>query len=169
MLILGSLNCDYRVREALRLFGDLTPDYVCSGGNLSAYTDAAGKPLTEAAYMRQVLLNSGVPTERIFLDELSANTGENLANTRPWLEKGNACIVTAGFHTRRVDRLLAEAGLKAAVLPAYGPSAGKDNWHRSAQGIAIILTELEKLDPDYAHEAARELLEQLCRIGRERA
>ena len=169
VLILGSFTCDYRVREALRLFQGLTPDYICSGGNRSVYTDPEGTPLKEAAYMRQVLLENGVQAEKIFLDESSTNTWENLTNTQDWIKRKNVCLVTGGFHVKRVQNLLKKLRLEAVVLPAYGLNTGKDSWYRSATGIAIILSELEKLNPGFAHEAACALLEQLCQIGSKRA
>ncbi len=167
VLILGSAACDYRVREALRLFSGLSPDYVCSGGNVSVYTDAEGRPLTEAAYMRQILLENGIGAAKIRLDEQARYTWENIFNLRDVIAEKQVCVVTAGFHVKRVEQILAKLGLKAAVLPAYGPHTREDNWYKSSAGISVILTELEKLDPDYACEAARELLGQLCRIGRE--
>ena len=152
VLILGSTNCDYRVQEAVRLFGAPHPTFICSGGNPSANTDEQGNRLSEAEYMRRVLRQNGIADENIYLDTTAKNSWENIANVREWIREKRMCIVTAAFHIRRIRDILRELELQAQFLPASGSHTRADNWYENDEGVAIILSELVKNDRE---EAAR--------------
>ena len=161
VLVLGSYSCDYRVRKALEVFKDTKARFICSGGNPSKYTGEDGSPLMEAIYMKKVLVEGGVSEDRIALDTKATNTRENLRNCSRDIRKGKCCIITAGFHTKRVKMLLEKQGLEARILPAYGSSTAPDNWFLNPSGLEVIAVELYKSDPNMAATLAGRLIEEL--------
>ncbi len=164
VLVLGSNYCDYRIREALRLFGSRDDVlFICSGGNPSKYTDESGSAVIEADYMAKVLTDEGIPAERIVTDSSARNTWENLQNSERFLRDGKACVVTAAFHVPRVEEMLGKQGLSALVMPAYGPRTRPDNWFLNQEGISVILTETEKHDRALAGRLAMSMMDDILR------
>lgn len=98
---------DLRVAEyAARLFLDRwAPILVCSGG-FGRLTKGIWHE-TEAGKFAQIALNLGVPPNKIFLEEKSANTAENLRFSRDLLgenglEINSAILVHKPYMERRV-------------------------------------------------------------------
>lgn len=80
---------------------------------------------TEAAVMRDYLVAKGLSPDRIWLEEESHNTKENLIYTRALLEKkgidpdaAQLLVVSNGFHLSRVRMLAERQGLNAFTLAA---------------------------------------------------
>lgn len=150
-LVLGSRNCDYRVQQAFAACQPRPVRYIVSGGGP---TDSGE---TEAAFMRSRLLARGVTPDRIFIDESSRNTAENLRHALPLIEALslphrplNLMLATGGFHLVRTLALARHAfarspSLKVFPFSAHGPNTAPDTWHRSPTGRSIIAQELEKL------------------------
>ena len=74
----------------------------------------ADEPTTEAAAMRDYLVEHGVEESRILLEEASHNTWQNINNTFALLKEkgygermGQVLVVTNGFHLARVRILWA--------------------------------------------------------------
>jgi uncharacterized SAM-binding protein YcdF (DUF218 family) len=65
----------------------------------------AGQYRSEACVMRDWLVNRGIESERIFLEELSTSTAENIAFAYDIIKENNLpeniVIVSDGFHVRR--------------------------------------------------------------------
>lgn len=154
VLILGSRCCDYRVRQALKV---KTDKYICSGGNYTVYTDGEGHPITEACYMKRVLLENGIKESRISADNRSRYSLQNLLNCREFIaENTKVGIVTAGFHAERLHRLMNETGYTAKIIPAYGPYTSPENWYMNEKGITVVCEELQKVYPERADELMAE-------------
>lgn len=100
---------------------------VLSGGQ------GAGEDITEAECMRRALAARGIDESRLYLEERSTSTAENLACSLeiletlgfvPWSEDtpegGHVAVVTNDFHLCRT-RLLGEPELKVVGVPATLP------------------------------------------------
>ncbi len=92
------------------------PVIVCGGQG----TDEA---MSEAQCMYEYLTNSGIDAERIYLEDTSTSTYENLRNAKQILdEQGWAheiTIVTDGFHQLRASMIADGLNLKSDHVSAY--------------------------------------------------
>ncbi len=74
-------------------------------------------PPSEAEVMAQVIVAAGVPDGAVFLEPQARNTRENIALSRPILNRIGASavvIVTDGYHAPRARLLARRAGLRAS-------------------------------------------------------
>ena len=75
------------------------------------------EPMSEARAIRDGLVELGVEADRIYLEEESRNTSQNLTRSKAILEglgcelEGNVIIVSNGFHLARVRMLAQRYGL----------------------------------------------------------
>ena len=83
------------------------------------------EPTTEALAMRDYLAARGIEEERIWMEDESHNTSENLLNTRALLagkgydmENTHLLVVSNGFHLTRVRMLAERYGLEISTLAA---------------------------------------------------
>jgi len=105
--------------------------------------------ITEALAMERYLLNAGVPGERIFREEESTSTYENLLFSKEILDNQfdssdnlfdssyGVVVITSDFHIYRASKLAEKLGLKAAHYHA------KTKWYNmplnySRESIAVI-------------------------------
>ena len=107
-LLLGSRPawCHERALKAAELYQAGRVTYIMPTGGVE--WEYNGEQLSEAQYMRQVLLSCGVPDEAIILENEARTTKENLwystilINRRLRLEKAKRiCIVTSANHLKR--------------------------------------------------------------------
>lgn len=98
---------------------------VASGGK------GADEPESEAQAMASYLEEHGIARERVFLEDQSFNTYQNLSNSAALLEaKGydldatRLMVVSNGFHLVRVRMLASRCGLQISTLAASMP----DDW-----------------------------------------
>jgi hypothetical protein len=153
IVVLGSRNCEYKIRRALEI-GKRHPDvvYIVSGGNLSAYDN-----LTEAEFMASYLTEHGVSPSAVLLENRSTFTGQNLDFSASIILKLKAetgknisgiGILTGGFHIRRTKLMVAQvnalAGEDLRWFAAYGPHTHPENWFDDQYGRDIILNEFRK-------------------------
>lgn len=112
----------YRLDTAADYLGE-HPEAVCivSGGQ------GADEPFTEASCMKRYMRDRGIPDGRIFLEDRSRTTRENiLRSCRILTEKGirgRIGLVTNDFHMYRALRIARENGLEdpAAVTAPSTP------------------------------------------------
>lgn len=96
---------------------------------------------SEADVMRKYLLKRGIEDSRIFMEDKSTSTEENLRFSKEIIDKEGLCgeitIVTDGFHQLRADILAKKQGIEARnisastekwLLPTY--------WIREIYGVA---------------------------------
>lgn len=99
---------------------------------------------SEADVMRKYLLKSGIEDSRIYMENKSTSTEENLRFSKEIIDKEGLCgeitIVTDGFHQLRADILAKKQGIEARnisastekwLLPTY--------WIREIYGVAYYL------------------------------
>ncbi len=96
------------------------PDTICivSGGQ------GPGEQITEAACMYQDLTVHGIDPARIWMEDKSTSTGENIAFSLNLIEEKTgsrptqAGIVSSEYHLYRAGRIAAKEGLSAFGVPA---------------------------------------------------
>lgn len=116
-----------RVATAVRLQKRLGVPVIVTGGNVFR-----GKP-PEAPIVGRILVDLGVPADRIVLEGRSRDTRENAGYTAEIARRAGyerPVIVTSAYHMRRAAMEFRRAGLPAAPCPAsfhtwpgkaYGP------------------------------------------------
>ena len=151
IMVLGSRKaCDYRVPEAVRLFGEgKAPLMLLSGGQVQ---ESSFGEMPEWESMEKAALDAGVPKERILTEKSSMNTAENFMCSDKLLresfpEGSKIILVTTAYHMRRAlmmgRRLLPRYTF--IPCPVQKGSATKENWHKSEKGRRTVLDEWAKL------------------------
>lgn len=96
------------------------PGVICivSGGQ------GPGEKITEAACMRRLLLEAGVPEDRIWLETKASDTAENLANSLSLIEARTGTrpdrlgIVSSEYHLRRAQLVASRQGCQGIAIAA---------------------------------------------------
>lgn len=128
-----------------------TPEYL----HLRNMVEKAGISLpeegeTEAAYIRRLLCDYGVPEASIAVEDASQNTGQNFENSLPLLGDSASCTVIGCSST--VPRSIATARkyitsdsyvLNALPVDPFGLS--QENWHQTPFATQFVLSEWDKL------------------------
>ena len=105
-----------RIWLAARLYHDkIAPRIIVAGGGYQA--DPNDPAPTEAAAMRQFLLDLGVPADAIVEEAKSVNTIENIANVRAMVGDKRVALITSAYHMPRALQLAALARLDVAAFP----------------------------------------------------
>lgn len=153
LVVTGSLNCEYRVQKALEV-GGTEVRYIVSGGNPHKSGEC-----TEAEFMARYLSRHGVPDSRIFIENRSVNTEENLKYSAEIIRRtrdshglgasaGRIGIVTAAFHVPRAKLIAERSGVFAegsvCFIGAYGENTGLHNWYLNEIGRTAVLTDFRK-------------------------
>lgn len=112
-----------RIVTAARLQKRLGVPVIVSGGKVFA-----GKP-AEAPIARRILVDLGVPAERVIAEERSRDTRENASYTAEIAGRAgyrHPILVTSAYHMRRAVASFRSAGLEATPCPAaFRTWAGK--------------------------------------------
>lgn len=108
---------------------------IVSGGQ------GSDEPISEAAGMRQYLVNAGISDERILMENASTSTQENLTFSARLLDKENdrVVIVTNNFHVFRALRLAEKQGYRHVEGLAASAHTGlaPNNLLREFMGIVL--------------------------------
>lgn len=104
-----SLQLQWRMEEALRQYQQHPQLIVVCGAQ------GSNEPAPEAHVMRDWLVERGVPTEQILLDDASFNTRQNLENAKKVLPEdvSKVLIVTSKYHLPRSMALAGDIGFDA--------------------------------------------------------
>jgi len=126
------------VREGARLTRLLSPQLVIASGGI---VDPASQRRSEADVMRDVLVQLGVPRERIAGEDQSRNTFEQVTNVARLLRErriDRAVVVTSAPHMPRLLALFRREGLSpvpSVPLQAY-ERRGRGPWLFSMRALA---------------------------------
>lgn len=106
-----------RVQHPLQLYKKgYVQKFIISGGSGSL----SPKESTEAALLRHLLLNAGVPDTDIVTEEQSRNTHENAVYTKAVLQQHpefqKLLLVTSAFHMRRAAACFQKQGIAADMF-----------------------------------------------------
>jgi uncharacterized SAM-binding protein YcdF (DUF218 family) len=124
-LLASRLDRGHAVYRALAARGS-DPMLLVSGGK------GSDEQLSEADAMASYLAARGFPADRIYREDQSANTEENLANSQAIMDRlrpGATCvIVTSNYHAFRTAMIARRIGIRGQVTGArtagyYWPSA----------------------------------------------
>ncbi len=81
--------------------------------------------MSEAKCMYDELVKMGISKERVYIEDKSSTTRENIEFSKNIIEKENFCkditIITNDFHQYRASRIAADHGLKSYNVPADTP------------------------------------------------
>ena len=111
---------------------------VCSGGK------GQDEQASEAAVMRDWLVEKGVPAEQIYLEEMSHSTAENIVYSAQILQEngyaGHVALTTDGFHQLRAQIYARKNQLSAGAIPSKTPwGLAPSYWVREWFGLAKAL------------------------------
>ncbi len=124
IIVLGAQVTAHGPSRVLQYRLDEAYDYLKENENMICIVSGgqgANEPTTEAEAMKLYLENRGIDPERIYLEDQSSTTMENLENSKEIIdeirkeegkEEYSAGIVTNNFHTFRSTRLAHHAGLQ---------------------------------------------------------
>ena len=137
-----------RARKAAELYHEgWAPRILVTGGAMTP----GGQ--TEAAFLRKILLDAGVPPDVILCENRSVNTRENLLFGKKLLEEQGllpsirtVILVSVPYHMRRVW-----LGFRntfpdvTAVCCPYDGDIAAENWYQNQDGQHTVFRELEKI------------------------
>lgn len=150
IMVLGSKKaCDYRVPVAARLCNEGRAPYVLfSGGNVQE--TSFGK-MKECEAMILAAQKLGLPTDRIFTEDKSLSTAENMRFAREVIrerlpECRDIILVTAPYHMRRALMLARKLMGEYEFSPccAEKGTAVRGKWMLSEKGRKTVLDECAK-------------------------
>lgn len=115
VIILGAQWKPQGPSEALRRRLDIAAKYLEQNSDTAVIVSGgqgSNEPISEAAGMRQYLVDIGIDEERILMEDRSTNTMENLVFSGNLLDKQNdrVVIVTNNFHVFRALQIARKQG-----------------------------------------------------------
>jgi uncharacterized SAM-binding protein YcdF (DUF218 family) len=150
--VLGGAAWD-RGREAVRLYkAGVVDRFVCTGSQTPGDLEALGLDITEGGVTRKVMIDGGVPADRILqLDEGTSTMEEAGALLHQARNAGvdTVLIVSHAFHLRRIrfvfeDRFQ-EAGITVLLHGSPSESFDEQHWWETESGLMIVFNEYVKL------------------------
>lgn len=104
-----SVQLEWRMEEALCQYRKNPQMIVVCGAQ------GSNEPGPEAHYMRDWLINNGVPEDDVVIDDTSFNTRQNLQNAKALLpdDTKRVLIVTSNYHLPRAMALAEDMGFEA--------------------------------------------------------
>ncbi len=150
--VLGGAAWD-RGREAARLFKDGVVDrFVCTGSQTPGDLEALGLNITEGGVTRKVMIDGGVPADRIIqLDKGTSTMEEAGALLEQARNAGDdtVLIVSHSFHLRRIrfvfEERFRDAGITVLLHGSPSDSFEEERWWETESGLMIVFNEYVKL------------------------
>lgn len=97
------------------------------------------EPISEGYVMKKYLINHGIDKHRIFVEDLSTNTFENLKNTKQILKDvDEILIITSKYHLFRSKILSRRVGFRKIYLIGSEVNAGSRQKNIIREIFAII-------------------------------
>ena len=144
MIILGAQWRSEGPSDVLRRRLDKAIEYLNTNSDTVVIVSGgqgSDEPISEAAGMRQYLVNAGISDERILMEDTSTSTQENLMFSGRLLDKENdrVVIVTNNFHVFRALRLAEKQGYRHVEGLAASAHTGlaPNNLLREFMGIVL--------------------------------
>ena len=110
---------------------------------MSGGTDGDGS--NEAATMRQIALQMGMPSEKILLEKRSENTYENIAFSAPLLTQARIVLVSDGFHLARARWLAARHWQDKDIQVFAAESCGDTPLNHARKYVREVLAWMKAL------------------------
>ena len=86
---------------------------------------------SEAQAIKEILLQNGIESERIFLEDKSQTTFENFVNAKKLIDslqtekEPEIAFISSEFHLMRASVIASLVGVKASSVPAPSPKKGR--------------------------------------------
>lgn len=137
-----------RVDEGIRLYEEGLINRILVSGGVGFLN--ADRKVPEAYKMRRYLIDQGIPSKDIIVEDKSRNTVENIENALELLSdeydirKLKFALISSDFHIRRCLGLFAHELGQKETLFASGVADGKTdiiNWGNNLYGARLVLTE----------------------------
>ena len=127
VIVLGAQVRGTRVSRALKQRLDRAAQYLAEHPETTVIVSGgqgSGEDITEAEAMETYLIQAGIEPERIWKEEKSVNTVQNIRFSRALIREKNPAIgiVSNDFHVFRAMQTAERAGLKNACAIAAGSS-----------------------------------------------
>lgn len=166
VIILGSKNCYYKIKKAVDMYSKYENiNYIATGVNCSC------NGLRECDFIKQTLIELGIPEDKILLEESSRNTYQNIQTSCEVIKQKlninnlkniKVSVIAASFHSTRVRSVIKNLktdGGYFSVIPVNSPNSNKENWYKSFKGFCVIKDELKKImnDKDFKNLFPEEL------------
>ncbi len=150
--VLGGAAWD-RGREAARLYhAGVVDRFVCTGSQVPGDLEALGLDITEGGVTRKVMIDGGIPAERIMQLDRGTSTMEEadaLLDVARNAGVDTVLIVSHSFHLRRIRFVFADrfADADITVLMHGSPSDtfNEERWWETESGLMIVYNEYVKL------------------------
>ncbi len=125
MVVLGCQVKESGASLMLRRRLDTAFDYLTEHEDMKVIVSGgqgADEPMSEAKCMFDYLVAKGISPERIYMEDKSVNTAENIEFSKKIIEQNglfpDITIVTDGYHQLRADMFAKEQGLRSYNIPA---------------------------------------------------
>ncbi len=125
VIVLGARVYENRLSTALKYRLDAAYDYLISHPSSACIVTGGqgdNEPCTEASLMYAYLVERGIDEERIYIEDQSTDTVENIQYSMKIIEENNlndnAAIVTSDYHVYRSLVYAEREGLNAVGIPA---------------------------------------------------
>ncbi|QUW22045.1 YdcF family protein [Sporosarcina sp. Marseille-Q4063] len=131
-----SLSLQYRLDAALDYAQQYPHVYlILSGGQ------GAGEHISEAEAMKRFLIENGIQEERLFLEDMSTSTYENLLYSIEKIPDSieEITIITSDYHLARAKNIAESLGLQTDVVAAKTPKIVELKL-RTRERLALIKT-----------------------------
>lgn len=126
------LGCQVRGRTPSLMLGrriDTAYEYLVSHPDAKCVVSGGqgnGEAISEARCMYDILVEKGIASDRIYMEDKSTNTKENIAFSAEIIEKENLnpklAIVTDGFHEMRAAIITTRLGYSCGAVSAPTPT-----------------------------------------------
>lgn len=142
VIVLGAQVRGTQVSRALKQRLDRAAEYLTEHRETTAIVSGgqgSGEDITEAEAMETYLIQAGIEPERIWKEEKSVNTVQNIRFSRALIEKENPVIgvISNDFHVFRAVHIAKAQGIKAQGLPAPTELFMRPHY-MMREGIALV-------------------------------
>lgn len=129
VVVLGCKVRENGPSRMLRIRLDAAYDYLSEHTDVKAVVSGGqgrDEIMSEAECMRSYLISRGISSDRIYMEDRSADTNENLRFSKEVIADNglpeNITLVTDGFHQLRADMMAEKLGMRAYNIPASTPA-----------------------------------------------
>lgn len=142
VIVLGAQVRGTRVSRALKQRLDRAAEYLAEHPETTVIVSGgqgSGEDITEAEAMETYLVQAGIEPERIWKEEKSVNTVQNIRFSRAMIEEENPVIgvVSNDFHVFRAVHIAKSQGIEAQGLPAPTEPFMRPHY-MMREGIALV-------------------------------
>lgn len=145
VIVLGCRIWGSTPSRALKARANAAAEYLKTHPDAVAILSGGQGPdenLSEAQCMHNIITETGIDASRLYLEDQSTSTDENIAFSKKIIEeKGlskNVAIATTDYHQKRAAMICEKNGLKSASLPSVSGKSTKSTFFtREVFGVIV--------------------------------